>query len=77
MLCVIFGYEVWVFPNLNADVSIIDSFKPFIHGKKSDTSKLDILIRLAAIGIFLSTIMSLYLFPNILQGKAIINLEKM
>lgn len=31
LICVIFGYDVWIFPNLMGDRGILDSFKPFYY----------------------------------------------
>lgn len=36
-ICWVFGFNVWIFPRLNEDVGIIESFKPFITCEKCKT----------------------------------------
>lgn len=34
ILCVILGFNVWIFPNLLGDAGIVDSFKPFFYAER-------------------------------------------
>lgn len=43
-ICWPFGYSVWIFPRLNDDVGLKESFQPFITCKKSKTATLKRLI---------------------------------
>lgn len=51
LFCWTFGYSVWIFPRLNDDLGIIDSFKPVITIQKKKTNPY---LRLAFIGVILA-----------------------
>ena len=64
VVCVIFNYHVWMFPNLFYATGLMDSFIPVFEVAKGDRSWFNIFIRLFGISIFILFCLHVYLNPT-------------
>lgn len=71
----LFGVSFWLFPNLLSDTSILASFKPVISFEKWESSKLNMVLRLAILGTFIYYSYVIYKDPTIIHGTTTINSE--
>jgi hypothetical protein len=71
LLCVLFNYHIWIFPNLLSSTGFADSFIPILEIAKGDKSWFNVFIRLFAFSSFLLLVMHVYMNPNFLEGTSI------
>lgn len=81
LLCSIFNYHIWIFPNLLYTMGIVEAFTPFIQIEKADKSWLNLFLRLSAISFFILLSVHIYLNPtlidcNLLSIQNIYSLQK-
>lgn len=67
LVCSIFNYHIWIFPNLFYTMGIIEAFIPFIQIKKGERSWLNLFIRLFAISFFILSSVHIYLNPTLID----------
>lgn len=67
LLCVIFGYQIWIFPNLLSAPGFWESFIPIIEYSRTDRSWFDIFLRLFALFACIALACQLYLNPNLIN----------
>ena len=72
LLCVVAGFNVWIFPNLLGDYGFFESFKPIFYAERWEQSRLNIVIRVAAFLILSYYGAQLYLDPSFLECKRIL-----
>lgn len=70
LLCVLFNYHIWIFPNLLSSTGFVDSFIPILEIAKGDKSWFNVFIRLFAFSSFLLLVMHVYMNPNFLEGTS-------
>ena len=70
VICAIFNYHVWIFPDLLYANGVIECFIPVIEVIKGDRSWFNIFIRLFAISFFMLCCMHIYLNPTFFDGKS-------
>lgn len=64
----IFGYDVWLFPNLHDDkYGVIDSFKPLITINKRNENLLTIVIRISIALLITYASYCVYMNPELLE----------
>ena len=76
IICIIFGYNVWIFPNLFSDQGFLDSFKPIFYSQKWDKNWYNGLIRVFVVSSLVAYGCYLYLNPTILYGNQFIKRQK-
>lgn len=64
LICIIFNYHVWIFPNLFFATGILDSFIPIIEVAKGDRTWFSIFIRLFGISVFVLLSLHIYMNPT-------------
>ncbi len=69
VVCVIFGYNVWIFPNLMGDNGFFESFKPFVYYEKWERNWYNTLIRVFVVSSIIAYSCYLYLNPTVFYGK--------
>jgi hypothetical protein len=69
LVCSIFNYHIWIFPNLFETSGFFDSFLPVLEVTKGDKSWFNIFIRLFAISSFMLLAMHIYLNPTFIDGR--------
>lgn len=67
LVCVVAGFNVWIFPNLLGDYSFLESFKPIFYAERWETSKLNIVIRVGAFLLLTYYGVQLYMDPSFLE----------
>lgn len=72
LICIIFNYHIWIFPNLFFATGILDSFIPIIEIAKGDRSWFNLFVRLFGISVFLLLSLHVYLNPTFLDGNLLI-----
>jgi hypothetical protein len=65
----LFGVSFWLFPNLMQDKNVFDSFKPVVSLERWEQSKLNILLRVLILGLFVYYAYVFYTDPSIIQCK--------
>ncbi len=69
VFCVIFGFNVWIFPNLLGEQGFVQSFKPFVYYQKWQTNLYNTLIRVFVVSSLIAYGCYLYLNPHIFYGN--------
>lgn len=64
-----FGYNVWIFPNLFGDQGFVDSFKPIFYYEKWDKNWYNALIRVFVISSIVAYCCYIYLNPSSFFGN--------
>lgn len=68
LFCVIFGYNVWILPNLLGEYGLMDSLRPLIYYEKWDVSLYTVLIRVFVLSSTVAYGCYLYLHPEVFFG---------
>lgn len=64
LLCIIFNYHIWIFPNLFFSSGFLDSFIPVIEISKGDRSWFNIFLRLFGLSAFILLSLHVYMNPT-------------
>lgn len=67
LVCVIFNYHIWIFPNLFFSSGFFDSFIPVIEISKGDRSWFNIFIRIFGLSAFMLLALHVYMNPTFLD----------
>ena len=76
LLLRIFGIEFWIFPNLFADVSVIDSFIPPVSWEKANDGKIALLVRILGVVLVALLLHKLSQEPNLITGNSLLYFKK-
>lgn len=69
LLCVVMGFNVWIFPNMLGDYGFFESFKPIFYAERWQRSTTNIIIRLVSLILVAYCGIVVYLNPGLLEGN--------